>query len=81
MNGKVAVVANDTAATNDGKTRAAMMACMEHLDSLEPDDARRVLRTMAVWFEDPDERQMTADSIIESLGDIGQAIREGLGRE
>lgn len=64
--------------TDDAKTRAAMAACMEHLGSLDPDEARRVLRTLAVWFEDPEDRANTADSIIESLGEIGQAIRDGL---
>lgn len=75
MNGKVAVVANDDTKTDDAKTRAAMIACMEHLDSLDPEDARRALRTLAVWFDDPDDRANLADSLIETLSDIGRAIR------
>lgn len=78
MKRKGAVVA-DTKTTDEGKTRAAMAACMEHLGSLDPDEARRVLRTLAVWFEDPEDRANLADSIIESLGEIGRAIQEGIG--
>lgn len=61
-----------------GKNRAAMLACMEHLDTLQPEDARRVLRALLVWFEDEDERAALADGILESLGEIGRAIQEGL---
>ena len=70
---------DDTTATDDGKTRAALAACMEHLGALDPDDARRVVRTLAVWFEDPEDRANLADGILESLGEIGRAIQEGIG--
>ncbi len=73
-------MAADAKTTDDGKTRAALAACMEHLGALDPEDARRVLRTLAVWFEDPEDRANLADSILESLGEIGQAIRDGAGQ-
>lgn len=65
---------------NDQKNREVLATCMAQLGSLEdPDDARRVVRTLAVWFEDPEDRANLADSILESLGEIGQAIRDGIG--
>lgn len=64
---------NDKA--NDDRARAAMVACMEHLDKLDPEDTRRVLRSLAIWFEDEDDRTLRAEGILEALGDIGQALR------
>lgn len=60
---------------NDDAARAAMVACMEHLDGLDPEDARRVLRSLLVWFEDEDDRTVRAEGILEALQDIGQALR------
>jgi len=58
------------------KARRAMTACMEHLDQLDPEEARRVLRSLSVWYEDESDRARLAEDILESLGEIGAALRQ-----
>lgn len=59
----------------ENKAREALTSCMQVLVQLDQEDARRVLRSLLVWFEDEDERTALAEGIIESLGEIGRALQ------